>query len=68
MVLASAIVDVIRPSTPRGLGTFRVEVWGQAPNDYVRIYEIQAKNVDQAARTGIDRFVKEFSDKADQGE
>jgi hypothetical protein len=45
-----------------------VEVWGQAPNDYVRIYEIQAKNVDQAARTGIDRFVKEFSDKADQGE
>lgn len=68
MVLASATVDVIRPSTPRGLGMFRVEVWGQAPYDYVRTYDIQAKNVDQAARIGIDRFVKEFSGEADQGE
>lgn len=64
MVLANAVVDVIRPASPRGLGLFRVEVWGQEPHDYVRVYEIQAKNIDVAARTGIDRFVEEFSQPA----
>jgi len=32
-VLANAVVDVIRPSTPKGLGLFRVEVWGKPPYD-----------------------------------
>ena len=63
MVLASAIVDVIRPPTPKGLGMFRVEVWGEAPNDYVRTYEIQAISDNAAAREGIDRFVKEIDAK-----
>jgi hypothetical protein len=60
MILANATVDVIRPSSPVGLGTFRVEVWGKEPNDYVRVYEIQARNVDQAARMGIETFVDEI--------
>jgi hypothetical protein len=59
-VLANAIVDVITPSTPKGLGTFRVEVWGVAPNDYVRTYEIQAKTDTLAAQEGIRRFVAEM--------
>lgn len=57
---ANAIVDVIRPATPRTLGMFKVEVWGRAPNDYVRIYEISAKNDTIAAQQGIQRFVKEI--------
>jgi len=65
MVLANATVDVIRPSSPRGLGSFRVEVWGKPPHDYVRIYQIQAKNIDQAARIGIDKFVAEFEGPTD---
>ena len=59
-VLASAVVDVIRPSTPKGLGSFRVEVWGVAPYDYVRTYEMQAKNDTIAAQEGIRRFVAEM--------
>lgn len=59
---ANAIVDVIRPATPRTLGMFKVEVWGRAPNDYVRIYEISAKNDTIAAQQGIQRFVKEVGD------
>lgn len=60
-ILANAIVDVIRPSTPRGLGLFKVEVWGKPPADFVRTYEIQAKSDNIAAREGIDRFVAEVS-------
>jgi hypothetical protein len=57
MVFASAIVDVIDPPAPTGgLGLFRVEVWGKDPNDYVRIYEIHAKDDKTAAFEGIERF------------
>ena len=59
-VLANAIVDVIRPSTPKGLGLFRVEVWGKPPYDYTRTYEIQAKSDTLAAQEGIRRFVDEM--------
>lgn len=59
-VLANAIVDVIKPSTPRGLGMFKVEVWGKPPFDFTRTYEIQAKSDNIAAREGIERFVKEM--------
>jgi len=55
-VRASAVVDTIRPSTPKGLGSFKVEVWGVEPYDYVRIYEIQAKTDTIAAQEGIRRF------------
>lgn len=66
-VLANAVVDVIRPATPRGLGLFRVEVWGKAPNDYVRHYEIDAKNDNIAAQEGLRRFVDEISRLVEQG-
>ena len=59
-VLASAIVDVIRAATPQKIGNFRVEVWGKEPYDYVRVYEIMAKNDTIAAQQGIRRFVAEM--------
>lgn len=59
-ILASAIVDVIKPATPRALGLFSVEVWGKEPYDYTRRYEIQAKNDTLAAQEGIRRFVSEM--------
>jgi len=59
-VLASAIVDVLKPATPQRIGNFRVEVWGKAPYDYVRHYEIMAKNDTIAAQEGIRRFVSEM--------
>jgi hypothetical protein len=58
-VLANATVDVIRPSTPKRLGIFKVTVWGKPPADWVKTYEIQAKSDNIAAREGIDRFVRE---------
>jgi hypothetical protein len=39
---------------------FKVEVWGAEPYDYVRVYEIQAKNDTMAAQNGIQRFVAEM--------
>lgn len=59
-VLASAVVDVIKPATPIGLGIFSVEVWGKEPYDYTRVYEIQAKSDTVAAQEGIRRFVVEM--------
>jgi hypothetical protein len=59
-VLANAVVDIIKPSTPVRIGHFKVEVWGKAPFDYVRTYEIMAKSDTIAAQEGIRRFVKEM--------
>lgn len=59
-VLANAVVDVIKPSTPNSLGVFKVEVWGREPHDYTRTYEITAKSDTMAAQQGIARFVKEM--------
>lgn len=59
-VLANAVVDVVKPATPVGLGIFSVEVWGKPPYDYTRRYEIQAKNDTLAAQEGIRRFVAEM--------
>lgn len=61
-VLASATVDVIRPTTPKELGLFSVSVWGQPPYDKTRVYEIKAKNDTTAAQQGINRFVREMED------
>lgn len=66
-VLANATVDVLKPATPVGLGSFRVEVWGLAPYDYVRIYEIQAKSDTMAAQQGIQKFVTEMESLTDKG-
>lgn len=59
-VLASAVVDAIKEPTPFTIGNFKVEVWGQEPFDYVRVYEILAKSDTVAAQEGIRRFVTEM--------
>jgi len=63
MIFANAIVDVLSapPAHGQGLGKFRVEVWGKEPHDYVRVYEIAAKDDNMAAREGLDKFVEEIS-------
>lgn len=62
MIQASAIVDVLQDPPPhgKGMGRFRVECWGKSPNDYVRIYEISAKDENFAAKEGLDRFVSDI--------
>jgi hypothetical protein len=67
-ILANAVVDIIKPATPIGLGLFRVEVWGKEPYDYTRVYEIQAKSDTLAAQDGINRFVKEMEKLPNPGE
>ncbi len=59
----SATVDIIDapPAHGKGLGKFKVEVWGREPYDYVRIYEITARDDNMAAREGLDRFVEEIT-------
>ena len=63
MIYCSATVDVIDapPAHGQGLGKFKVECWGREPHDYVRIYEIAAKDDNMAAREGIDRFVDDIT-------
>ena len=62
-IFCNAIIDVIDapPAHGQGLGLFKVTVWGKEPHDYVRIYEIQAKEDNIAAREGLDRFVEEIA-------
>jgi hypothetical protein len=60
MILANAVVDLV--SEGPNLSTFKVEVWGSEPHDYVRTYEILAKDEDSAAREGLDTFVSEITD------
>gem|GEM_PF-1162139 len=61
---ASAVVDVLFQAAPASdeLSRFRVEVWGREPHDYVRVYEIAAKDDNMAAREGLDRFIQEIGD------
>lgn len=63
MINARATVEVLRQAAPasKELSTYRVEVWGTPPTDYVRIYTISAKTDDAAGREGLDRFVEEIS-------
>jgi hypothetical protein len=62
MIMANAIVDAIEEPPPhgQGLGSFKVTVYGKEPHDYVRIYTIQAKSDDKAAREGLERFVSDI--------
>ena len=60
MIPARAIVDVIREPSPIGMGSFRVEVWGDEPHDYVRVYTINAASDTLAAQEGLRRFVDEI--------
>ena len=61
MIPCSATVDVIRPATPIGMGSFKVEVWGKEPHDYVRVYTINASSDTLAAQEGLRRFDEEIS-------
>ena len=60
MLFRSDVIDA-PPAHGQGLGLFKVTVWGKEPNDYVRVYEIQGKDDNMAAREGIERFVNEIS-------
>ena len=60
MIPARAIVDVLRDPSPIGMGSFPVEVWGDEPNDYVRVYTINAASDTLAAQEGLRRFVDEI--------
>jgi hypothetical protein len=64
MIYANAIVDVIDapPAHGKGLGKFKVTVYGREPHDYVRIYNISAKSDDAAAREGLDKFVNDIEE------
>lgn len=68
MILANAVVDVLtEPSIDgKGLGKFRVEVWGEKPHDYSRIYTILAKDEGRAAQEGLDTFIDEITDMISQ--
>jgi hypothetical protein len=63
MIYANAVVDVIDapPAHGHGLGKFKVTVWGKEPHDYVRVYEIQGKDDNMAAREGLERFAEEIA-------
>ena len=63
MILANSVVDTLEdaPAHGQGLGKYRVTVYGVAPHDYVRIYEIQARNDSIAAREGLDRFLEDIT-------
>ena len=58
-VLANAFVDKIKRNQ------WLVEVWGKAPYDFTRRYEIKAKSDTLAAQEGIRRFVAEMEARRD---
>ncbi|KPK59027.1 MAG: hypothetical protein AMJ59_12700 [Gammaproteobacteria bacterium SG8_31] len=60
MIPARAIVDPLRDPTAIGMGSFRVEVWGDEPNDFVRVYTIDAMSDTLAAQEGLRRFSDEI--------
>jgi hypothetical protein len=60
MIRAKAIVDILREPSAKGFGKFRVTVWGDFPDDYCRVYTIDAKSDNLAAQEGINRFVAEI--------
>jgi len=60
-ILCSAIVDEMNVTNIKnGLKQFMVEVWGETPFDYRRLYTIDAKSDNNAAQEGIRRFVEEM--------
>jgi hypothetical protein len=67
-VLASAIVDILRPSNPNAFGLFKVTVWGQPPYDYTISYEITAASDTKAAQSAISKFVDEVTASGPKGQ
>ena len=60
-ILAKAIVDADQEATPIRLGRYRVEVWGEPPHDYVRVYTLQARSDTMAAQEGLRLFVEDIT-------
>ena len=58
----SATVDTVRPASPKGLGTFKVSVWGHPPHDWVRDYTFTARNDNQAAQMGLQKFQEDIAE------
>lgn len=58
-ILARATVDVEKSPAPGRLGRFRVEVFGDEPHDYVRVYTLQARSDTMAAQEGLRLFVED---------
>lgn len=58
---ARAFVDCERAPVPPLLGVYRVEVVGREPNDYARVYHIQAKDEQNAAFDGLQKFHEEIT-------
>lgn len=63
-VRARAIVDpdYSKPRDKNGNQWYRVEVWGEEPHDYVRVYSLSSKIEDGAAQEGLRRFVQEMEE------
>ena len=59
MIKANAIIDNVKGNQ------WLVTVWGQAPYDFTRRYEIKAKSDTLAAQEGIRRFVAEMEARRD---
>ena len=59
-ILAKCTVDVDYPAAPLRLGKYRVEVWGEKPHDYVRVYTLQARSDTLAAQEGLRLFVEDI--------
>lgn len=59
-ILAKAVVDVDQAATPMRLGKYTVEVWGEQPHDYVRVYTLRARSDTMAAQEGLRLFVEDI--------
>ena len=59
-ILARSTVDVEEAPAPNRLGRFRVEVFGDLPHDYVRIYTLSARSDTMAAQEGLRLFVEDI--------
>jgi len=59
-ILAKCVVDEDRPASHLCLGKYRVEVWGEVPHDYVRVYTLQARSDTLAAQEGLRLFVEDI--------
>ena len=59
-ILAKAVVDVDQAATPVRLGKYTVEVWGEPPHDYVRVYTLRARSDTMAAQEGLRLFVEDI--------
>ena len=65
-VRCRATVDPVTIATLSGKPTtFKVQVWGEKPFDFVRNYTVFAGSEDNAAQEGMRRFVDEM-EKIDQ--